>query len=93
LIIEIEQWYDNVLKNGRAFGQAVYEVGNWEEPDSPINVDGLRDVWGSLAEGRQVGFRVGDWTSNNSGINYEIDVKEQGVYKLELGYSCQENKL
>ena len=93
LIIEIEQWYDQVLKNGRAFGQAVYEVGNWEEPDSPINLDGLRDVWGSLAEGNQVGFRIENWTSNNSGINYEIDVKEKGVYQVELGYSCQEQDL
>jgi len=88
LIIEIENWYTNILKNGRAFGQAVYEVGNWEEPNSPINLDGMRDVWGSLAEGNQVGFRIGNWTTNNSGLNYEIDVKEQGVYQVELGYSC-----
>jgi hypothetical protein len=93
LIIEIENWYDAVLKNGRAFGQPVYEVGNWEEPNSPINVDGLRDVWGSLAESRQVGFRVENWTSNNSGVNYEIDVKEKGIYQVELGYSCQEQDL
>jgi len=93
LIIEIENWYDAVLKNGRAFGQPVYEVGNWEEPNSPINVDGLRDVWGSLAESRQVGFRVENWTSNNSGVNYEIDVKEKGVYQVELGYSCPEQDL
>jgi hypothetical protein len=93
LIIEVEKWYDQVLKNGRAFGQPVYEVGNWEEPNSPINMDGLRDVWGSLAEGRQVGFRVENWTVNNSGINYEIDVKEPGIYKVELGYSCQVDDL
>ncbi len=93
LIIEIENWYDSVLINGRAFGQPIYEVGNWEEPNSPINVDGLRDVWGSLVEARQVGFRVENWTSKNSGINYEIDVKEKGVYQVELGYSCQEQDL
>ena len=93
LIIEIENWYDQVLKNGRAFGQPVYEVGNWEEPNSPINVDGLRDVWGSLSEEKQVGFRIDNWTSINSGVNFEIDVKEQGVYKVELGYSCQEEDL
>jgi hypothetical protein len=93
LIIELENWYNSVLKNGRAFGQAIYEVGNWEEPNSPINLDGARDVWGSLAEGNQVGFRIGNWTSNNSGINFEIDVKEKGVYQVELGYSCQESDL
>jgi len=93
LIIELENWYNSVLKNGRAFGQAIYEVGNWEEPNSPINLDGARDVWGSLAEGNQVGFRISNWTSNNSGINFEIDVKEKGVYQVELGYSCQESDL
>jgi arylsulfatase A-like enzyme len=93
LIMEIENWYDQVLNNGRAFGQAVYEVGNWEEPNSPINVDGLQDVWGSLTDGRQVGFRVENWTSNNSGVNYQIDVKEKGVYQVELGYSCEEEDL
>ncbi len=93
LIIEIENWYNNVLKNGRAFSQAVYEVGNWEEPNSPINLDGARDVWGSLAEGNQVGFRIGNWTSPESGINFEIDVVEAGRYVVELGYSCKETNL
>ena len=93
LIIEIENWYDKVLENGRAFGQPVYEVGNWEESNSPINVDGLRDVWGSLSEEKQVGFRIDNWISTNSGVNFEIDVKEQGIYKVELGYSCQESDL
>jgi len=93
LIPEVEDWYENVLKNGRAFHQAVFEIGNWEEPDSPINLDALHDVKGSLANSKQSGFRVGNWTSPGSGMNFEIDVVEQGAYQVELGYSCPEESL
>lgn len=93
LISEIENWYAGVLNNGRAFHQPVYEIGNWEEPNSPINIDGFRDLWGSLLETSQVGFRLTNWTIPYSGVNFDVDVKERGVYRVELGYACGENDL
>ena len=88
LISEVESWYDRVVKGGRAFNQPVYEVGHWEEASSPINLDGFRDAWGSVANHDRTSFRIGNWISEGSGINYNIDVVEEGTYLIELGYSC-----
>jgi arylsulfatase A-like enzyme len=88
LIPEIEGWYSNILKNGRAFHQAVYEIGNWEETSTPINLDAVLDVKGALAQSKKTSFRVDNWTSVGSGMSFEIDVVEKGAYLVELGYAC-----
>jgi hypothetical protein len=93
LISDIEAWYDNVLKGGRAFNQPVYEVGHWEDASSAINLDGFQDVWGSVADHNRTSFRIGNWTTSGSGINYEIDVVEEGNYLVELGYTCAPTNL
>jgi hypothetical protein len=93
LVPEIEAWYDRILENGRAFHQPIFEIGNWEESNSPINLDAKREVWGSCTLGNQSGFRIGSWTSPESGINFDIDIIEEGTYVVELGYSVKEQDL
>ena len=93
LTSDIELWYDNVLKGGRAFNQPVYEVGHWEDASSAINLDGFRDAWGSVAEHERTSFQISNWTLPGSGINYEIDVVYEGTYLVELGYRCPPTSL
>ncbi len=93
LIPEIESWYDGIIDRGRAFHQAVYEIGNWEETSTPINLDAVLDLKGSVQRSEQSAFRFDHWTSPGSGMSFEIDVKEAGAYQAELGYSCDSERL
>jgi arylsulfatase A-like enzyme len=93
LIPEIKSWYDGVLSRGRAFKQAIYEIGNWEETSTPINLDAVLDLKGSVKRSEQSAFRFDHWTSPGSGMSFEIDVKEPGAYQAELGYSCDPSRL
>ena len=93
LIPEIESWYDGIIDGGRAFQQAVYEIGNWEETSTPINLDAVLDLKGSVRRSEQSGFRFDHWTSLGSGMSFEIDVKESGAYRAELGYACDPDRL
>ncbi len=93
LIPEIESWYNGVLSRGRAFHQAVYEIGNWEETSTPINLDAVLDLKGSVQRSEQSAFRFDHWTNPGSGMSFEIDVKKPGAYRAELGYSCSADQL
>lgn len=93
LIPEIETWYDNILKGGRAFNQAVYEIGNWEETTTPINLDAVLDLRGSVQRSEQSAFRFDNWSTIGSAMTFEIDVVEQGAYLVELDYTCDLSNL
>jgi arylsulfatase A-like enzyme len=93
LISDVERWYDEVIKGGRAFRQPVYEIGHWEDAGSAINLDGFRDVWGSVADHNRTSFRIGNWSAAGSGINFNLEVVEDGRYLVELGYTCASNSL
>ena len=85
---EVEQWYEDMLKTGRAFGQAVYEIGNWEEIATPINLDAVRKISGSVKKSAQSEFRFEGWSALGSSMTFDIDVAEEGSYAVELVYSC-----
>ncbi|HUX94708.1 MAG TPA: sulfatase-like hydrolase/transferase [Bacteroidales bacterium] len=87
--IEIEKWFNAVLKGGRAYGQAVYEVGQWEERGSPVNLDGYVEIKGSGDSQEQTSFTFDGWTSPGRSISFNIDVAEKGQYQVELGYSTK----
>jgi arylsulfatase A-like enzyme len=89
LRFEIDKWFDSILKGGRAYGQAVYEVGHWEERGSPINLDGYVEYKRSSGQPVQTSFSLDDWTSPGSLISYNIDVAEKGIYQIELGHTSQ----
>jgi arylsulfatase A-like enzyme len=93
LIPEIETWYQNVLEGGRAFHQAVYEIGNWEETITPINLDAVLELKGSVRRSDNSTFRYDNWIVPGSAMLFEIDVKEDGYYQVELGYSCDPSRL
>ena len=87
---DLEEWYDDILSNGRAFGQAVFEVGNWEERISGINPDAYYEKNGDVQYQRI--YRFGGWTEPGSSLTYNIDVVEEGDYRVHLYYKCEEDK-
>jgi arylsulfatase A-like enzyme len=89
LSVEIDKWFESILKGGRAYGQAVYEVGQWEERGSPVNLDGYVEFKRSAGQSEQTGFSLDGWTSPGSRISFIIDVAEKGFYQIELGYSTK----
>jgi hypothetical protein len=93
LIPEIESWYKDVLDGGRAFHQAVYEIGNREETITPINLDAVLELKGSVKRSENSTFRYDNWITTGSAMLFEIDVKEEGNYQVELGYSCDPSRL
>lgn len=90
---EVTGWYDQMIGTGRAFGQAVFEVGNWEERASPINLDAVSEISGSVHKSARSEFRFSSWTSEGSGMTFEIDVVEAGLYAVELHYRADPNQL
>jgi arylsulfatase A-like enzyme len=85
-----ESWFDDVLAGGRAYGQAVYEVGNWAETATPINPDAHLELIGDLTTRPQAEFRFSGWTSPGSGMTFRIDALEAGEYRVQLYYSGPE---
>ena len=93
LVPEIENWYQNILEGGRAFQQAVFEIGNWEETITPINLDAVSELKGSVNRSDQSAFRYDHWITPGSAMSFEIDITERGAYQVELGYSCDSSSL
>jgi len=89
----VVEWYDNIVKGGRAFPQAVYELGNWEDRESAINLDGVRDARGSSIKDRPLTFRMKGWTDPGDAMIFDVDIVEGGTYAIELIYSCKDNPL
>ncbi|MFW5830845.1 MAG: sulfatase-like hydrolase/transferase [Prolixibacteraceae bacterium] len=87
---DLDDWYGGILQTERAFGQAVFEVGNWEERISGINPDACFEKKGDVQYGSI--FRFGGWTEPGSSLTYDIDVVEEGDYKVHLYYKCDEDK-
>ncbi|MBR9997692.1 MAG: sulfatase-like hydrolase/transferase [Cyclobacteriaceae bacterium] len=93
LIPEIESWYSDIIGSGRAFTQAVYEVGNWEETSTPINLDAVLELKGPVKRSDNSTTRYDNWTRPGSAMRFEIDVAEEGAYQVELGYACEPSNL
>ena len=89
----VVEWYDNIVKGGRAFPQAVYEVGNWEDRQSAINLDGVKEVKGSSMIDNPLSPRTKGWNEPGNSMMFEIDVVQEGKYIVELLYNCTENPL
>ena len=88
-----EKWYEDILARGRAFPQAVYEIGNWEERGSPINLDAVLEIKGSVKKSERSEFRFDGWTTPGSAMTFEIDVVEDGRYVVEMLYDCPQEAL
>lgn len=84
--LQTEKWFESVLAGGRAYGQAVYEVGRWEERGTPVNPDSYVEMKGSVKPTEQTSFSFNGWTTKGSSISFNIDVIEKGNYTVELGY-------
>jgi arylsulfatase A-like enzyme len=87
---DIDEWYEGIIRSGRAFGQAVYEVGNREERISGINPDGYYEKTGDVQYESIFGFS--GWTTPGSSMTYEMDVVEEGDYRVHLYYQCDKDK-
>ena len=89
LKLATEKWFESILAGGRAYGQAVYEVGGWEERGTPVNPDSYVEMKGSLGPTDQTSFSFNGWSAGGSSMSYNIDVTEKGYYKVELGYNTK----
>lgn len=90
---ETENWFQRILDSGRAFQEAVYPVGNWSERGTPINLDSATQILGSARRDGAPGFRFTGWTEAGSGLEYNIEVLERGLYAVELNYQCDPEHL
>ena len=88
---DIDDWYERIINTGRAFGQAIFEVGNWEERISGINPDAYYEKKGDVQY--QAIFRFGGWTKPGSSMTFDTDVVEEGDYLVHLHYQCEEENL
>ena len=89
LRIETEKWFDSILKGGRAYGQAVYEPGKWEERGSPVNMDSYVDYNTPGFNPEKTLFSIDNLKEPGSYISYNINVTEKGLYRVEIGYSIE----
>ena len=90
---EVERWYEEMLGTGRAFGQAVFEVGNWDEKVTPINLDAVKEISGTVKKSDRSEFRFDGWTTPGSSMTFDIDVVEDGEYQVELIYDADQDNL
>jgi arylsulfatase A len=81
----LANWYADILATGHAFRQAVYEVGNPEDPISPINLDALVKMEGSVNRSDRSEFFFVDWSAGSS-MTFNLDVKVPGLYQVALRY-------
>lgn len=85
---DVEDWYAGILESGRAFNQAVYEVGNWEERSTPVNIDAVLHTTGPVRRSENSSFRYTGWTRPGGSMNFVLDVIETGTYQVEMIYSA-----
>jgi hypothetical protein len=90
---DLLEWYQNILDGGRAFSQPVYEVGNWQDRVSAINLDGALSMTGGVKKSDRSEFRFSGWETPGAAMTFKIDVLETGDYLVELGYDCDSNEL
>lgn len=86
---ETEKWFDSIMKGGRAYGQAVYEPGKWEERGSPVNMDGYVDYNTPGFNTERTSFSIDNLKDPGSYISYNINVTEKGSYRVEIGYNVE----
>ncbi len=86
---ETEKWFQSILDGGRAYGQAVFEVGHWEERETPVNLDAYVDIRGSVGPNDKTSFNLNGWTKPGSSVSYNIDVFEPGNYEVVIGYETK----
>ncbi|NMC36703.1 MAG: sulfatase-like hydrolase/transferase [Bacteroidales bacterium] len=86
LKLSIDQWFNEILKEGRAYRQAVYEVGNWEERGTPVNPDGYSKLSGNVRKSNNSDFIFEGWTANGSSMTFDIDVVEAGEYEIGITF-------
>ncbi|WKN44981.1 sulfatase-like hydrolase/transferase [Tunicatimonas pelagia] len=80
----VNRWYQNITASGRTFQPAVYWVGHWEERSSPINADGVSQVYGDLERTGPGKFYFTNWASPGDGLSYQLHVADSGDYQVEL---------
>lgn len=86
LKLSIDQWFNEILEEGRAYRQAVYEAGNWEERGTPINPDGYSKLSGNVRTSVSSDFVFEGWTTKGSSMTFNIDVAEEGEYTVGITY-------
>jgi arylsulfatase A-like enzyme len=83
---EAENWFESILNSGRAYGQAVFEPGKWEERGSPINPDAYVEYYAPDTIIEKTSFAIDNLNEPGSFVSYNINVTEPGSYRVEIGY-------
>ncbi len=86
---ETEAWFESILKGGRAYGQAVFEPGQWEERGSPVNMDAYVDLFSNGLNTEKTSFSIDNLKEIGSYISYNINISEKGTYSVEIGYNAE----
>jgi hypothetical protein len=86
---ETENWFESILKGGRAYGQAVFEPGKWEERGSPVNLDAYVDYNTPGITIEKTSFSIDNLKEPGSLVSYNINVAETGSYRVEIGYNSE----
>ncbi|HET9279591.1 MAG TPA: sulfatase-like hydrolase/transferase, partial [Flavitalea sp.] len=67
----LNNWFAGILRSGRAFYQAEYPVGDWQERETPINLDAMSEITGSLR--RKSLSLIEGWDRPGNSLKYPID--------------------
>jgi hypothetical protein len=81
--------WKTLYRGGRAYSQAVYEPGKWEERGSPVNMDAYVDYNTPGFNTERTSFSIDNLKDPGSYISYNINVTEKGSYSVEIGYNVE----
>ncbi len=86
---ETENWFESILRGGRAYDQGIYEPGKWEERGSPVNLDAYVDLFSNDLNIEKTLFSIDNLKEPGSYISYDINISEKGTYSVEIGYNAE----
>jgi len=84
-------WYSDVLASDNAFKPATFNVGNWSERSTFINLDAIAGKMGTLKRDNGSGFEFSNWDTPGNSLSYNINVTEAGNYFIELIIDADDN--
>ena len=83
-------WFNEMLRSPNAYTVCTYNLGDWSEPSTFINLDGFVSKTGTLERDKGSGFTVTNWDKLGNSLIYNVNVLEEGDYQVELFIDANE---
>ncbi|WP_075590948.1 sulfatase-like hydrolase/transferase [Labilibacter marinus] len=89
----LSAWYKDMLDSPHAFKSCTYNVGDWNERATFINLDGISSKTGSLKRDDGSGFEFTNWDTPGNSLSYQINVLEEGDYYADIFIDADQKDL